>query len=227
MNEAEWLSCDDSWRMVTFLLTRPRHARKVRLYVCACSRLAEHLLVTEARQALEVAERFADGDATRDELQRVRGEARHVGKRLKNRLRWEEIEASRAARLASNEDVAEACGGVMGIVRALHYEAYGDVHPFTPSRRDDFLWIVRDVFGNPFRPVHFDHSWRTFDVVSLATAAYQERAFSSGELALDRLCILADALEEVGAAPEVMAHLRGPGPHVRGCWAVDLCLDKS
>jgi hypothetical protein len=50
---------------------------------------------------------------------------------------------------------------------------------------------------------------------------YEERAF-------DRLPILADALEEAGCAEaDLLAHLRGPAPHVRGCWALDLLLGKS
>src|SRR5688572_16857480 len=39
-----------------------------------------------------------------------------------------------------------------------------------------------------------------------------------------RLSVLADALEEAGATGELVAHLRSPGPHVRGCWALDLVL---
>jgi RNA-directed DNA polymerase len=35
---------------------------------------------------------------------------------------------------------------------------------------------------------------------------------------------LADALEENGASGELLEHLRSPGPHVRGCWALDLVL---
>jgi hypothetical protein len=43
-----------------------------------------------------------------------------------------------------------------------------------------------------------------------------------------RLAILADALEETGCADEeLLGHLRGPGPHVRGCWPIDLLLGKS
>jgi hypothetical protein len=42
-----------------------------------------------------------------------------------------------------------------------------------------------------------------------------------------RLVVLADALEEAGCQDwEFLAHLRGPGPHVRGCWALDLILDE-
>jgi hypothetical protein len=55
----------------------------------------------------------------------------------------------------------------------------------------------------------------------LAQGIYEERAF-------DDLPVLADALEEAGCdQPDLLAHLRGPGPHVRGCWAVDLLLGKG
>ena len=72
--------------------------------------------------------------------------------------------------------------------------------------------MLRDIFGNPFRPVAFAPAWRSPDAVGLAGAIYAERAF-------DRLPILADALEEAGCDnADVLAHLRGDGPHVRGCW---------
>jgi hypothetical protein len=61
-------------------------------------------------------------------------------------------------------------------------------------------------------------------VLSLAEAAYQERLLPSGELDPQRLAVLADALEEAGAEGDLLAHLRGPGPHVRGCWALDAAL---
>jgi hypothetical protein len=44
----------------------------------------------------------------------------------------------------------------------------------------------------------------------------------------DRLAVLSDALEEAGCvAPEILGHLRDPGPHYRGCHIVDLLLGKS
>jgi hypothetical protein len=84
--------------------------------------------------------------------------------------------------------------------------------------------LIRDVFGNPFRPMPaLSGSIRTWNggvVVQLAQAIYQDRAF-------ERLPILADALEEAGCDRlEVIEHLRGPGPHARGCWALDLVLGK-
>ena len=64
-------------------------------------------------------------------------------------------------------------------------------------------------------------AWNNGIVVKMAQAVYEERAF-------DRLPVLADALEEAGCADaDLLSHLRGPGPHVRGCWAVDLLLGKE
>ena len=77
--------------------------------------------------------------------------------------------------------------------------------------------------GLPPRPVPLDPSWRTADVLSLAQAAYDNRALPAGTLEPARLALLADALEDAGCTDaEILGHLRGPGPHVRGCWAVDL-----
>ncbi len=81
--------------------------------------------------------------------------------------------------------------------------------------------LVSCIFGNPFRPVALDQGWRTEAVVGLATSIYVDRAF-------DRLPVLADALEDGGCAnADVLAHCRGPGPHARGCWVVDLLLCKA
>jgi hypothetical protein len=39
---------------------------------------------------------------------------------------------------------------------------------------------------------------------------------------------LADALEDAGCTDaELLGHLRAPGPHVRGCWAVDLVSGRT
>lgn len=40
--------------------------------------------------------------------------------------------------------------------------------------------------------------------------------------------ILADALQDaVCENDDILNHCRGPGPHVRGCWLVDLVLGKE
>jgi hypothetical protein len=81
--------------------------------------------------------------------------------------------------------------------------------------------LFRELFCNPFRPVVFDPRWQSETVLALATGIYAERAF-------DRMPILADALEDAGCDNAyVLTHCRGPGPHVRGCWVVDLLLGKG
>ncbi|MBI1913499.1 MAG: hypothetical protein HYS12_01905 [Planctomycetes bacterium] len=84
------------------------------------------------------------------------------------------------------------------------------------------------MFGNPFRPVALDLTWQTSTVVSLAQAAYEECILPAGTLDPDRLAVLADALEDAGCDnAEILDHLRGPGPHVRGCWPLDLLPGKQ
>jgi hypothetical protein len=81
--------------------------------------------------------------------------------------------------------------------------------------------LMHDIFGNPFRPVSFDPAWRTEAAVGIAHAAYDSREFGN-------LPVLADALQDAGCEhPDILNHLRGPGPHVRGCWVVDLVLGKA
>jgi hypothetical protein len=85
--------------------------------------------------------------------------------------------------------------------------------------------VLRDIFGNPFRPSRpVDPAWLTFNgggARNLAQSVQDSGGF-------DRLPLLADALEDAGCTDAgLLGHLRGPGPHVRGCWAVDLVLGKS
>jgi hypothetical protein len=92
--------------------------------------------------------------------------------------------------------------------------------------------LLRDIFGNPFRAVTCVEpdwlAWQDGTLLQLARAAYEQRRLPEGTLDPGRLGVLADALEDAGCTDaELLAHLRGPGPHVRGCWAVDLVLGKS
>jgi hypothetical protein len=82
------------------------------------------------------------------------------------------------------------------------------------------MGLLCELLGNPFHPAPVDTAWSTPTVIALAQVIYRDRAF-------DRLPILADALEDAGCTDRtILDHLRGPGTHVRGCFALDLVLDK-
>jgi hypothetical protein len=88
--------------------------------------------------------------------------------------------------------------------------------------------LIADIVGDPFHPARLPTGHRTSAVAGLAQGAYEERDLPSGHLYTARLAVLSDALEEVGCEDmEILSLLRSPGPHVRGCWAVDLCLGLS
>jgi hypothetical protein len=96
------------------------------------------------------------------------------------------------------------------------------------GRKAELAGLMRCVFGNPFRRVVVDLTRLTADVRAMARPAYDERISEKGKLDPVRLAVLADALEEAGCCDEsVIEHLRAPGPHVRGCWALDLVLGRD
>jgi hypothetical protein len=84
--------------------------------------------------------------------------------------------------------------------------------------------LLHDIFGNPFRPAAVDPTWLTWNcgtMVKLTKGIYDDRRFAD-------LPILADALEEAGCQDQtILDHLRSPGPHVRGCWPLDLILGRA
>ncbi len=87
--------------------------------------------------------------------------------------------------------------------------------------RADHCSLLREILGNPFHPITFDPSWKTPAVVQLARSLYEEKRFAD-------LPVLADALEEAGCQDAtVLEHCRGPGPHVAGCWLLDLILERA
>ena len=124
-------------------------------------------------------------------------------------------------------------------IRSASFEAVGDRTFRTEIERDAIInndvkfrvgataetaiqsALLRCIFGNPFRPISLAPQWRTSTVLALACGIYDERAF-------DRLPILADALQDAGCEnADILDHCRGPGPHARGCWVVDLVLGKQ
>jgi hypothetical protein len=90
-----------------------------------------------------------------------------------------------------------------------------------PNRRATLASVIRDIFGNLFRPVAFDPAWRTATAVAVARQMYETRDFGG-------MPILADALQDAGCEDEyILHHCRDTSvPHVRGCWVCDLVLDR-
>jgi hypothetical protein len=80
--------------------------------------------------------------------------------------------------------------------------------------------LIREIFGNPFRPAAMQPHWNSEKVRKIARGIYDENAF-------DRLGALGNALEKAGCDnDQILAHCWQPNGHVRGCWVVDLILDN-
>jgi hypothetical protein len=241
VTEAEWVACADPARMLAYLAASAS-GRKTRLFATACCRRNWHLLDPEfSRPAVEVIEQYADGLATDRDLANVHLAARQRGRETERRMGSRPSpEADLAYRRSQQFHLvgyaAQANGdlgmvliyttqcrlrGVVGYRPVIDREAHDQWHRLVGRDKADLADLVRDVFANPFRPVVVDPGWRTADVLAVARGIYEERAF-------DRLPLLADALMDAGCADEdVLGHCRSTGPHVRGCWVVDLVLGRG
>jgi hypothetical protein len=224
MTEEEWLAATDPTEMLVYL----RHAsdRKLRLFQVACCQRIWHLMPdTHWREAVAVAEQYADGKVNDKRRKAVLTLIRRPVNSQMERM------ALYAAELANRRmhkgRVALGCASVIGLAARV---AVGIVDrgpcrlsdsPEYQHERAVEASLLRDIFGNPFRPVTLDPSWLTATVLALAEGIYQERAF-------ERMPILADALQDAGCDNEaILNHCRQPAEHVRGCWVVDLLLGKG
>ena len=217
MNETEWLACDDPDELLAALRGTVSD-RKVRLFAIAVTRHSPNLVAyEELEQAVDCGERMIDGPVQKAELIAARDAvAWGIGEMCESLNRLSEvidvILRPQAVDTASAREVIRC-------VSSIHLLSEQDA-----TGREGYpeqCEIVRDIFGNPFRPAALEPHWLTATVRDLAGAIYAERAY-------DRLPILADALEDAGCDDaDILAHCRGDGPHVRGCWALDLILGKQ
>jgi hypothetical protein len=246
VDEAKWLKSRDPRLLYAHArrVAMPVYKsgrRRLRLYACACCRRVWHLLAEEGRAAVEVAERFADDRANLAELRQANAAARQAHAELRqgrqakglealpadpakaSALREARRAAMSAAYHASGRSITSQGGRAAVSTRLAEGRAAEDLRAATAHGLFQ-CELLRDLFGNPFRPVQADPAWlRRNDgaVGRVARALYDEGAF-------DRLAVLADALEDAGCGEEaLLAHLRGPGPHVRGCWALDLLREGT
>jgi hypothetical protein len=227
MTEQEWLACTDPREMLAALQADGLlPERKARLFAAACCRRIWPLLDEgPARRAVEVAERYADGRAEEGEL----ADAASGAEAAPGGTALPEVAVGQAVRSAVFLDAGSAA----------YYAAFGACcgdggRQFVPllgavgAEQGTQAGLLRDLCGNPFRLVTLSLACLTPQVVALAQAAYEQRELPAGTLDLARLAVVADALEDAGCdQADLLGHLRGPGPHVRGCWAVDLILGKS
>jgi hypothetical protein len=220
ITEAQWLAAPSLYPYCT-AVEKKQNARKMRLFGCACCRRLGNLLSDpRSLAAIEVAELFADGKVKRTALPAARAAAHAAVTDLGQvEYRWEpDGWAANAAELTLH-----GTGKIYFRLTATRAAGAIDQAGVRPHEAEEAIQIglLRDIFGNPFRPVAFDPGWRTDTVVSLARVMYESRDFGP-------MSILADALQDAGCdVTDVLDHCRGPGPHVRGCWVVDLVLGKE
>jgi hypothetical protein len=234
-NSEEWLAATELEPLFNWFRGIIRqNSRKLRLFAVACCRLIwDELHDKRSRRAVKVAERYADGLATAEELRaawdaagQAHEESFAIRDKLGSYLDWAaqmlcKDDAFFAATRVSDMASTPRCGVLRRGPAAwiLGRWALAPAKP-TGAEYDLQVAVLRDIVGNPFRPVAFDPSWRTAAAVAVARSMYESRTF--GEMPY-----LADALEDAGCdSPDVLGHCRTPGRHVRGCWVVDLVLDK-
>ncbi len=173
--------------------------RKLMLFGVACVNRCGRELPDVCRDVLAVAERYADGQATRGDLAAAEGR----------------IDAwLRTARQGSppwhvGSVVASIVGGAPVFTGTI------------PLQLDPPRELLFELVSEPFRPVTVSPSWLTPQVRALAETAYEQRDFAI-------LPVLADALEEAGCTEaRLLGHCRGKNQHVPGCWVLDLVLAKE
>jgi hypothetical protein len=188
--------------------------RKLHLFACACCRQVWHLYTDpRGRQAIETAELFADGGASVDDLARASELAEQAWRDVRPTL--QETQASAALRAA----VWTASVGTGEWLRMARLNISLCLDPAAQAE------VIREIFDNPFDPLPpIDPGWYKWNggmASMLARVIYHQRRFGD-------MPVLANALEEAGCTvPAYISHLRGPGPHVRGCHVLDALLGKE
>jgi hypothetical protein len=233
MTEADWNGCTKPQPMLTYLEARRGGGdRKLRLFAVACCRRIRTFLTDQrSRAAVEVSERHADRLASDLEVETALLAAREAAARrqaARGTRPWPR--AGRTQRVAEEGAWAayytleSSPYSVGAVARATEIVAELRGLAFDAQPGHWQCHLLREVFGNPFRPAAVDPAWLRWGggcVMKLAQRIYAERRFRD-------LPVLADALEEAGCTnPDLLSHCRTGGAHVRGCWALDLLLGKQ
>jgi hypothetical protein len=222
VTEGEWLASTDLAALLRCEEVRGRTRRlqrRLRLFSCACARQLEPWFKNpRLLKALDASERYADGfikdagigkwNAETNKLWRAADQSRVRDKVSVVTAHWAVAYSCMAEKYGGYQDIAWR---ILQVDRAFR-EKKGELLAL-------FLATLRDIFGNPFRPVALSPDWRTESAVAVARQIYEVRDFAA-------MPILADALQDAGCENDlILAHCRDPNQvHVRGCWAVDLLL---
>jgi hypothetical protein len=228
MTEQQWWNAEtvEDLENMIVLVQDKTSSRKLQLFGCACCRRIWHLFKSApCRDAVELMERYAEGAKVRGQIKTLQKELEREAPFVSERKSCLENQVTRAAFWVlcpadsaawGSWEAARSCAQAIDASRLDEITIKGDA-----DERRGQAALVRDIFGNPFRPIAVDPAWSTANVTGLAQSIYTDRAF-------DRLLILADALEDAGCDnADILNHCRQPGEHVRGCWVVDLVLGKS
>jgi hypothetical protein len=229
MDMREWLAPEypNPEEMLKFL-GKNASPRKLRYFAVACARrVLPARADKEMVEALDIAERFADGLAKLKDLKHAREvltKTQSARAKRWNPLYTDHIRSVPAWH-TNREQIVRGASDVVGCCAwsSTRMKSGSFVTMTYPDREYAAqAALLRDIFGNPFRPVSLDPAWLTSDVLLLARGIYEERAF-------DRMPILADALQDAGCGNDnVLNHCRdASATHVRGCWVVDLLLGKT
>ena len=250
--ETDWWNRRLPMCLLDFVRGKASH-RSLRLFTYACCRRFWHLLDDEDyRKTVTWLESYADAECDEEErdsmAQRI-GTAEPVpvggepgsehhwvviingqmfeidlgsppqgGKALaRAAVRLAVLEDAFSAAMASYQCAAEAVAYSVAD-RDTNHEAWCAAMQGEYDAQVKLLW---DIFGNPFQPVTPDPAWLTPRVIEIAQTNYDSRAFH-------KMPELADVLQEAGCTGKsILDHCRQPNDHVRGCWVVDLLLDKE
>jgi hypothetical protein len=220
MDEAEWLRCEDPYRMLEFLGTRLGD-RKLRLIACACCRLVWDLIDdARCRQAVEVAERVADGLAGRRECSVVRTSALRAERTVGDAARAPYWAATSGRPADTIVNTFASASDAVGRAAQLAARQAGDDEAAAWDAAQKSLAVqqaalIRHLAGNPFREVS-PNGPLPASVTRLAEALY---AGADVAFALHDALLESDHLE-------LADHFR-EADHPKGCWAVDLLTGRE
>jgi hypothetical protein len=202
MTEADWLTYTDPTPMVDYLRG---HAggHRLPLFALACCQRSRDLLAGSIR----VPEQAAD---------RLVREADRLAEEAERQVGWAALSESDPLNDGDQIAFTALCALSLPLSVVLQSVRVNAIVEAQAAEKAALCCLLRDIIGNPFVPLTVERAWLTPKVVRLARAIFKQRAF-------DRLPKLADALEDAGCGNfTILAHCRGCGPHVRGCWVVDL-----